>query len=70
MHAGRFKVDKTTLAIGDMNGRRVAVTIPAGDIVQVVANPSAAGNDMVDLLWEGRTVAMYDIDLKLRGIEI
>jgi hypothetical protein len=33
MHTGRFKLEKDTLAIGDMNGKRVAVTIPAGDVV-------------------------------------
>jgi hypothetical protein len=68
MHTGRFKLDKTTLAIGDVNGKRVAVTIPAGDIVKLITN-SNPGNKMVDVLWEGRTVAMYAIDLKLRGIE-
>lgn len=31
MHTGRFKLEKETLAIGDANGKRVAVTIPAGD---------------------------------------
>ena len=69
MHSGRFKLDKTTLAIGEMNGKRVAVTIPAGDTVKLIADPSAAGNEMVDVLWEGRTVAMYALDLKQRGIE-
>jgi hypothetical protein len=69
MHTGRFKLDKTTLAIGDVNGKRVAVTIPAGDIVKVVARPSSGNETMVDVLWEGRTVAMYATDLKWRGIE-
>ena len=68
MHTGRFKLEKTTLAIGDLNGKPVAVTIPAGDIVKLIADPSAAGNEkMVDVLWEGRTVAIYAIDLKQRG---
>jgi hypothetical protein len=46
-----------------VNGKRVAVTIPAGDIVELVANPSPKNEEMVDVLWEGRTVAMYAIDL-------
>jgi len=66
MHTGTFKLDKTTLAIGDVNGKRVAVTIPAGDIVKLVSNPSPR-DKMVDVLWEGRMVAMYAIDLRLRG---
>jgi hypothetical protein len=68
MHTGRFKLEKETLAIGDEKGKRVAVTIPAGDIVKLIAEPSP-GNKMVDVLWEGRSVAMYAIDLRLRGIE-
>jgi hypothetical protein len=69
MPTGRFKLEKRTLAIGDLNGKRVAVPIPAGDIVNLIADPSAAGNKMVDVLWEGRTVAMYAVDLKQRGID-
>jgi len=70
MHTGKFKLDKTTLAIGDVNGKRVAVTIPAGDIVELIADPDPdSGNKMVDVLWEGRTVAMYATDLKWRGIQ-
>ena len=34
----------------------------------MLVNPSAEDN-MVDVLWEGRTVAMYVVDLKQRGIE-
>ena len=68
MHRGKFKLEKATLAIGDMNGKRVAVTIPAGDTVKLIADPSP-GNQMVDVLWEGRAVAMYAIDLKQRGIQ-
>ena len=64
----RFKLEKPTLAIADRDGTRVIVPIPAGDIVELVANPSP-GNQTVDVLWQGRTVAMYALDLKRRGIE-
>ena len=67
MNTGRFKLDKTTLAIGDLNGKLVSVTIPAGDIVELVTSPSP-GDQIVDVLWEGRMVAMYAIDLRLRGV--
>jgi hypothetical protein len=66
IHTERFKLEKATLAIGDVNGKRVAVTIPAGDIVKLVSKPSL-WDKMVDVLWEGRMVAMYAIDLRLRG---
>ena len=68
MNTGRFKLEKSTLAIGDADGKRVAVTIRAGDTVKVIADQNP-GNKMVDVLWEGRRVAMYAEDLKLRGIE-
>jgi hypothetical protein len=61
MHTRRFKLEQTTLAIGDGNGKRVVVRIPAGDVVKLVSNPSP-WNKMVDVLWEGRMVAMYAID--------
>ena len=69
MQTGRFKRDRTTLAIGDVNGKRVAVNIPAGDTVKLIADPTPGNNKMVDVFWEGRTVAMYAIDLKQRGID-
>ena len=51
IHAsGRFKLDKETLAIGDADGKPVAVTIPAGDTVMLIAEPSP-GKKMVDVLW-------------------
>ena len=65
MHNGRFRLKKETLAMGDENGKRVAVEIPAGDTVDLIADPSP-GNKMVDVLWEGRRVAMYAVDLKQR----
>jgi hypothetical protein len=43
----RFKLEKPTLAIADRDGTRVIVPIPAGDIVELVANPSP-GNHTVD----------------------
>jgi len=70
MQTLRFRLEKSTLAIGEVNGKPVAVTIPAGDTVEANAAPSAAGNEMVDVLWEDRRVVMYAVDLKQRGIKI
>ena len=61
MHTGRFKLDKGTLAIGDADGKRVVVTIPGGDTVKLIGD-SIAEDNMIDVLWEGRTVAMYALD--------
>ena len=65
----RFELSKSTLAIDSVEGRRVAVTVPAGEIIKVVAGPRH-GDRMVDVLWEGRVVVMFEIDVNLRGTEI
>jgi hypothetical protein len=47
MHPRTFKLDTMTLVIGDTDGKRVTVTIPAGDTVRLIADQSA-GEKMVD----------------------
>jgi hypothetical protein len=65
----RFKLERSTLSIGEVDGKRVAVTIPAGNTVKVIAGPRD-GDRMIDVLWEGRMLVMFAIDLKQRGIEL
>ena len=57
-------------AIGDVNGdgKREVLSIPAGETVELIAEPSP-GNKTVDVLWEGRMVAMCTVGLKLWGID-
>ena len=66
----RFKLEISTLAASEMNrnGRLVLVTIPAGDIVKVSGPRS--GVKLVDVLWEGRTLAMFIADLEQRATEV
>ena len=47
----------------------VAITIPAGDIIKVVANPRH-GEDRVGVLWAGRMVTMFAVDVEGHGTEI
>ena len=70
MHTGRFKLEKSTLAIGDVDGggKREVLLIPAGETVELIADPRPE-NKMVDVLWEGRMVAMCTIGLNLGRIE-
>jgi hypothetical protein len=72
MLTGRsFTLATSTLAIDTVNGRRTAVTISAGDVVKILAVPGHGGQKrMVDVLWRGRTVAMFTSDVKERGTEI
>jgi hypothetical protein len=66
MHTGNFRLERTTLAVGELNGKPVAVTIPAGEVIKMILKPSD-GNTMVDVLWKGRAVAVYAVDLQQRG---
>ena len=65
----RFKLRKSTLAFDVIDAKRSAVTIPDGAIIAVAAGPTD-GDGMVDILWEGRTVVMFTIDLNVHGAEI
>ena len=65
----RFKMKTSTLATDLIDGKRVSVAIPAGATVNVIAGPGK-GDRMVDVLWEGRTLVMFAIDVTGRGEEI
>jgi len=64
-----FKLETTTLVIGEANGKHVAVEIPAGGVVKVVVCPRDE-EGMIDVLWEGRPLVMFAIDLERRGTEV
>jgi hypothetical protein len=65
----RFKLRKSALAIEIVNGMRIRVTIPARTILKVISGP-IDGDQMVEVLWEGRRVSMFAVDLITRGTEI
>jgi hypothetical protein len=52
-----------------VDGQRTAVMIPEGATVRVVPGPLADVR-MVDVLWEGRTLAVLAEDLSNRGEEV
>ncbi len=62
----RFRLRAETLVVGQSGtGHAVAITIPAGGIVNVVADFDKRG--MVDVLWDGQVVEIFQIDLVSRG---
>jgi hypothetical protein len=70
MLAGKqFQFHKNTLVIELVNDKRTVVTIPAGDILKVVSDPRN-GEDRVDVLWNGRMVSMFTVDVEGHGTEI
>jgi hypothetical protein len=58
----RFTLAKSTLGL-DAAEKRRWVTVPAGATVDVIAGPNGHGDRMVDVLWDGRALAMFAIDL-------
>lgn len=67
-YAGRkFKLERETLGLILVEGRREALTIPVGAIVRVV---SGDGDQMADVVWDGQAVQMFTVDIKVRGTEI
>lgn len=64
-----FKLGRPTLGLGKVGGKQRVVAIPAEAILKIVDGQSDSGG-MVKALWGTRTVAMFAIDLSLRGTEI
>ena len=58
----RFKLTKPALAL-DAIVRRGWITIPAGEVIRVLAGPNGEGNEMVDILWERQMLTMFAVDL-------
>ena len=65
----RFKLEKATLGVERIDGKRRAVTISAGEVIKVLSGPSD-DDGMVDVLWDGRSLEMFAVDVDFRGTEI
>ena len=52
-----------------IDGKRTAVTVPTGAIIEVISGPK---NDegLVTISWEGRKLEMFAVDVDVRGTEI
>ena len=70
MLTGRsYRMRTATLAVDMVDGKRVAIPVPSGEIVKVISGPGK-GDRLVDVLWGGRAIAMFSIDLKERCDEV
>jgi hypothetical protein len=65
----RFRLERATLAVEAVDGKRLAVSLPAGTILKVISGPNN-GDGMLKVLWEGRRVEMFAVDVDVRGTEI
>jgi hypothetical protein len=65
----RFKLGTSTMAVETVDGNRLAITVPAGETIKVVPGPRH-GDRMIDVLWNGRVVMMFAVDVEGRGTEV
>ena len=64
-----FTLNRSTLAIDLIDGKRTAVSVPESATIEVLPG-STKGDVTVEVLWDGRAVVMFAVDVTERGIEI
>ena len=66
----RYRLTTPILGVdGADHTKGSTVNIPVGAILEVVSGPED-GDGMMDILWDGQIVAVFSIDLNVRGTEI
>jgi hypothetical protein len=66
----RFRLKEATLAIDSNGERKIAITVPVGEIVEVIRGPRPDDKRMLDVRWNGRTLVMFAEDVENRGEKI
>ena len=75
MRKGRlFRLSRPTVAIHLVDGIKTVVSLPANAVVKILSGPDANGEvpdkGIVYARWDDHTVALFVVDLEIRGIEI
>jgi hypothetical protein len=65
----RFTLARPTIAIDIADDKRAAVTIPAEALIEVIAG-TRSEDSMIDVLWKGRVLLMFAVDIEERGTGI
>jgi hypothetical protein len=67
----RYRIKSQTIALASDEGvgRRVAITIPEGGIVEITDGPND-GSDSLHVRWEGKECQMFTRDLRERSEEM
>ena len=64
-----YRLNTPTLAIDSSDdNKRVPLLIPAGAVVRLMGTLN--GGRLVDVAWDGKTVAMFTLDLQHRGTKM
>jgi hypothetical protein len=68
----QYSLNRATLGLHiSEDGNRSAVQLPEHAVVKVVSGPKTMGSEgVVDVLWEGKIVAIFLVDLQARGEEV
>jgi len=66
-----FRLRTEVLAIArEPDGKKLVVTIPAGEMFKVLSCPSADDPTMVDITWNKAALLIFADDIELRCIEV
>lgn len=65
----RFRLERATLAVRVVDGKKTPVTVPTGAIVRVLSAPPD-GHELVTVLWGEHELQMFAVDVDVRGTEI
>ncbi len=66
----RFRLKTATLVIDSSGGKRIAVTVPVGAIIEVAEAPRPENAWMLGVRWNGKPLLMFAEDVEDRGDEI
>ena len=66
----RFRLNEETIAIEALGRKRVATLVPTGSVITVESGPRPDDHRMVDVLWDGRKIVMFAVDIEKRGQEV
>jgi hypothetical protein len=66
-----FRLLTEILAIAtEPNGKKLAATIPAGEVFKVFSYPSVDDPTMVDITWNKAALLIFADDIELRCVEV
>ena len=64
----RFKLEEPGLGFDSIDDRWTPILVPAGATVKIISDPTNS-HGMVNVLWDGRELAMFLFDIDLTGKE-
>ena len=62
---GRFRLREAIVAIPSLRQSLTIITVPRDVVLEVVGEPQKSG--LVEVLWEGRQIAVFVQDIESRG---